>query len=422
VARSGRLVLIPLESRSDRLLVLGLTLVLAAWLAGVILRPAVAAYRAAHATTVEAVERALAGDPRNPALHRGLGRLYQNLGDYDRARAEYETALQLRPTDGYAWLDLALLADRQGRRSEAQQALDLALRADPHNVAIRWEAGLLLYRWGEREPALEHLRYVLAVDPSQRDAAFQLARMLLEPGADPRDLLPSEPDGLINVLSGAVSHEDLPLAEAAWTRRVSLSPAPPAEIGRGYLQFLLDHGEGRGARGVWRALQAGRPPSVDGNAVWNGGFEADQLLGWGLDWRVERVWGVDVTLDRFLAARGKHSLRLAFNSFPTLDFGGVWQLVPVEPGREYYLRALARATDFATRSGLKLEVVRPDNETVIAETNAIAGTTDDWVPLEARVRVPPETSLIRLRLRREPAPGPEGNLGGKVWVDEVRLE
>lgn len=401
---------------------LGLTLSAAAWLAGVILRPAVAEYRAAHATTVEAVEQALAGDPGNPAFHLGRGRLYQNLGEYDKARAEYETAHELRPTDGYPWLDLARLADREGRRAEAQQALDRALRADPHNVAIRWEAALLLYRWGEREGALEHLRYVLAVDPSQRDAAFQLARMLLEPGQDARDLLPSEPDGLTNVLSGAVSHDDLPLAEAAWARRVSLAPAPSEQIGRGYLQFLLDHGEGRGARGVWRALQAGRPSSVDQNAVWNGGFEADQLLGWGLDWRVERVWGVDVTLDRFLAARGKHSLRLAFNSFPSLDFSGVWQLVPVEPGREYHLRALARATDFLTRSGLKLEVVLPDNETPIAQTNAVAGTSDDWEPLEAQVRVPPETSLIRLRLRREPAPGPEGNLGGKVWVDEVSLE
>jgi len=29
--------------------------------------------------------------------------------------------------------------------------------------------------------------------------------------------------------------------------------------------------------------------------------------------------------------------------------------------------------------------------------------------------------MIRVRLRREKAPGPEGNLGGKVWVDDVSL-
>jgi len=159
----------------------------------------------------------------------------------------------------------------------------------------------------------------------------------------------------------------------------------------------------------------------DGNAVWNGGFEADRLLGWGLDWRVERVWGVEVSLDHFVAARGRRSLRLIFNSFPSLDYAGISQLVPVEPGREYRLRALARALDFTTQSGLKLQVTLPKDGHVLAETNAIAGTTADWVPLETRLRIPAEVSLVLLRVRRAPSPRPEGNLGGKVWLDEVSL-
>jgi hypothetical protein len=176
------------------------------------------------------------------------------------------------------------------------------------------------------------------------------------------------------------------------------------------------------ARRVWQTLA---PPDgqAGGNRVWNGGFETERLLGWGLDWRVRRAWGVEVTLDRFAAAKGSRSLRLAFNSFPTLDFAGVSQIIPVEPGRQYRLRAQARATDFVTRSGLKLQVILPGvAEQLLAETAAIAGTTAGWVPLEARVSVPPGVSLVHLRVRREPTPVPEGNLGGKVWLDEVRLE
>ena len=74
-----------------------------------------------------------------------------------------------------------------------------------------------------------------------------------------------------------------------------------------------------------------------------------------------------------------------------------------------------------TRSGLKLQVVHPKNGRVLAETNAVAGTTAWWVELEAKLRTPADTSLVLLRLRREPASLPEGNLGGKVWVDEVSL-
>jgi hypothetical protein len=136
---------------------------------------------------------------------------------------------------------------------------------------------------------------------------------------------------------------------------------------------------------------------------------------------VRRVWGVEATIDHFIAARGRQSLRLSFNSFPTLDFAGVSQAVAVEPGREYALRALTKALDFNTRSGLKLQVVTPDGERVLGETDTVSGTTSDWVSLEARVHIPAGLSLARLRFRREKAPGPEGNLGGKVWVDEVSL-
>ena len=62
-----------------------------------------------------------------------------------------------------------------------------------------------------------------------------------------------------------------------------------------------------------------------------------------------------------------------------------------------------------------------DGEQVLGETAAIAGTTADWVALETRVQVPADTSLVMVLLRREKAPGPEGNLGGKVWLDEVTL-
>lgn len=260
------------------------------------------------------------------------------------------------------------------------------------------------------------------MDPRQRDTAFQLARLLLGPGEDPGTLLPEEPDGLTNVLLAALRHQDPALAHVAWVKRARHQPPLDEKIARGYLDFLLKEGDGATARRVWQALVS-PDGQADGNAVWNGGFETERLLGWGLDWRVRRVWGVDVALDRFTAAKGSRSLRLTFNSFPTLDFSGVSQLVAVEPGRDYRLHALARATDFITRSGLKLQVIRPGtSEQLLAETPPVAGTTDGWVTLDTRVSIPPDASLVLLRVRRERAPVPEGNLGGKVWLDEVRLE
>lgn len=423
--RSDRLVLIRLESRGSRLVVVILALAISALAARTIVRPAIAQLLAGQTPGIAGLESALAWNPGDPDLHIRLGGAYNALpagADYNKARHHFETALRLRPTDGVPWLELALLAEREGDRDRAHRAIDLALAADPHNVGFRWEAALLAYRWGERDAALQHLRYVLAVFPLLRDAAFQLARTLLEPGEDPANLLPTDPDGLTAVLAAAVEHEDVALAEVAWKQRAPLVPPAPERLRRDYLELLLEKGEGLATLSVWPTLVLDGSPNRNGNMVWNGGFETERLLGWGLDWRVKRVWGVEVALDRFVAARGSRSLRLTFNSFPTLNYTGVWQLVPVIPGRQYQLRALAKALDFPTRSGVKIQIANPSTAEVLAETNAVGGTTDGWVSLETSVLIPAGTSLVALRLRREPARLPEGNLGGKVWVDEVSLE
>jgi tetratricopeptide (TPR) repeat protein len=154
---------LPLESGLGRVLVLILTLIAGTWLATVIVSPAVATSLAARIGLAN-LERALTWDPNNPALHIRLGRAYETVDD-DKARSHFATALRLRPADASTWQRLARLADRQHDLAGAREALDAALRLDPHNVMIRWEAGLLALRWGEREQALDHFRYVMAVDP-----------------------------------------------------------------------------------------------------------------------------------------------------------------------------------------------------------------------------------------------------------------
>jgi tetratricopeptide (TPR) repeat protein len=420
----GRVILVPLESPALRLLVLSVIVVGAAWMAKVILSPAIADYLLSNASGISDLRHAVAWNPNNPALHLRLAHAYDRTIDASgtkQAQHQFEMALRLQPTSSSTWLQLAQLADRLDERERARQALDTSLRLDLHNVWLRWEAALLTLRWGERDTALEHLRYVVAVDPAQADAAFQLAVAILDPEVAPASLLPSEPEPLLAILQLAMRDSDLALARAAWQRLTELAAEMPLNLPRDYLEFLLQEGDAVGARQLWTQIVPASIADTSGSLVWNGGFERERLRGWGFDWQVRQAWGVEVSLDRFAAASGRQSLRLSFNSFPTLDFSGVYQRVAVEPGLEYHLRALAKALDFTTHSGVKLQVVTHDGEQVLGETPAIAGTTADWVTLEAHVQVPSDIALVVLRVKREPAPGPEGNLGGKVWLDDIRL-
>ena len=70
----GRVVLIPLESPASRAVALVSTLIAAGVIAAAVVGPAVAVHLAGRATTVGALERALAWDPGDPDLHVRLGR------------------------------------------------------------------------------------------------------------------------------------------------------------------------------------------------------------------------------------------------------------------------------------------------------------------------------------------------------------
>ena len=423
IAGRDRTVLIRLDSRAARLILLVAVLAGAAWMANVTASPAVADYLARTAATVTELERALAWDPTAPDLRLRLAQVYMarlDHGDLDRARIQLEAALRGRPTHAATWFQIALLAEQERDMERSRQAVEMAIRLDRHNVWLRWEAALLALRWGNRETALDHVKYVMAVDPGQRDVAFQLARVLVTSGTPVGSLLPTEVEPLTVVLATAVRHQDVRIAEAAWERRASLPPAIPRALQREYLDLLLARGQGEAARRLWLTLvPEGHADS--GELIWDGGFEVSTLLGWGLDWHVRRSGGVEVIRDRLVAARGRHSLRLTFNGPPTLDLVAAWQIVVVEPGRDYALRALARARDFATRSGLKLQVATLDSTRVLAESPTVTGTTPDWVVLETRVHIPEDLPVVVVRLRREGAQAPEGNLGGKVWIDEVSL-
>jgi thioredoxin-like negative regulator of GroEL len=174
----GAIIVCPTSGAYRSLAVL-LTIAGAVWLGKVIVTPAAARYLADRATTIPELRRAVAWDPGVPDLHLRLARAYESVldqVDLDRARLHLESALQRRPTHSPTWLRLALLADRQGHRARARQAADIAVRHAPLDVSIRWEAALLALHWGEQEPALEHLLYVLSGDPARRDIASELVR------------------------------------------------------------------------------------------------------------------------------------------------------------------------------------------------------------------------------------------------------
>ena len=72
------------------------------------------------------IERAKALEPEQGSIREALGRAYFSSRAFVRARAEFEAAVELHPTDGYAHYGLARSLDRLGERRLARRHYRLA--------------------------------------------------------------------------------------------------------------------------------------------------------------------------------------------------------------------------------------------------------------------------------------------------------
>lgn len=79
-----------------------------------------------HHQAVVALERARSLEPGKGSIREALGRAYLAARDFPRARDEFQAAVDLHPTDGYAHFGLARSFDRLGEGTMARRHYTLA--------------------------------------------------------------------------------------------------------------------------------------------------------------------------------------------------------------------------------------------------------------------------------------------------------
>ncbi len=89
--------------------------------------------------------------------------------DLDRASVGYSSLADLYPDRADPWLGLAGLAQRQGDTATARQYLEVAIQADPSNVAAYDQLALLLESQGLYEDVLPVYDQVIAAVPPNPD-------------------------------------------------------------------------------------------------------------------------------------------------------------------------------------------------------------------------------------------------------------
>ncbi len=101
-------------------------------------------------------------------LNRGI--VFLDGGAYDRAVADFSEAIRLDPSLAPAFLNRGMAERMQGRLDDAVRDLQQVLRLDPSSVGAHVELGITFKMAGQFETAIEQYSAALAIDPGSVEA------------------------------------------------------------------------------------------------------------------------------------------------------------------------------------------------------------------------------------------------------------
>lgn len=373
---------------------------------------------------------------RGARLIPGNGDAWDRIGEEEEANFDgsaaqaigaLEHAVSADPLSARNWIDLAQAYEASGDLAKANTAYQRAQRDYTVSADVAWKYGNFLLRQGQTDLGLKQVHLALLADP--RLVPLAISRVWR---SDPdvktmlHKVLPENQNSWFDAVDFFASrHEDAAAMEAWEEIMHAAGEGRPIAIGSvfPFLQELIAQGKVPETQNVWReAIAAARWPSsagTDHSQVWNGGFE-EPIANGGLDWRIERAPGTYTSIDSSTFHSGKKSLRLDFTGGFNVDFWGVHEIVPVEPGTSYKFEYFMRTQDISTDSGMRFDVVDMSNNQVILMTPDLTGTKP-WTLMQADLRTGPNTHFLDLRVRRLPSQLFDNKLGGTVWIDDVSL-
>lgn len=362
-------------------------------------------------------------DGWNATPHYLLGRYYyyRENPEVKKAIVYYRQSLRLSPLQGGCWLDLAKAYQTAGMRDEAGYAIERAVILIPKNPSVMWEAGVFHLINGNIEKSVKHFREFVLLKPERQEDAYD---MLWKIPVDSRylllNLIPASYQYYKRYLLYLMSSERIRESGELWNTMKGTQVEDELLIR--YLDFLISRRFYQEAEGIWAEYRERRFKEDDSgmNApLWNGSFEYPILNG-GFDWKISETKGVDVFVDRDVHILGDRSLGVTFDGMQNPDISVASQVVRVSPGRKYLLRGNIKSHAITTKNGLFLSVDGHDCKGLHKRSDIVTGT-NFWREVSIEFEVPPECSMLTVKIRRERSDKLDNKISGSAWIDGIIL-
>lgn len=380
-------------------------------------------------STPQAVEAAIRWDSGDPEYFDSLAtlkHLYADTENSDEIVSLCETATRLSPHNAQYWAHLGAAYEWAGRKEDARRAFERSRQLFPNSPYINWQLANFYVRARMTTGALRALRKVLEGQGVARGDVFALAASATRDNEAILDeMLPPRSDVFLDFLNYQVTAKNMDTAGRVWTRLLQLNQ--PFDIHQvfPYMDALIQFREIDRLVDAWSALVQRFPGQIDShiakvNLIANGSFEFEILNG-GLDWRITPVEGAAVSTDSKNSSDGARSLRIDFDGRRNLDYGGMFEYVPVKPSTRYRFSGLMRVSGITTDSGPRFQVFDAyDVRKLLLSTQNLVGTSA-WTSQELEFKTGADTRLLVVRIARPSSRKFDNRIAGTVWVDQVSL-
>lgn len=325
-----------------------------------------------------------------------------------------EARVRNYPIDPQPWLALARLQSRSGDHRKTEAMLRNAYAARPTDREALWTSAQIALQSSNEELAERQLRQWLEEFPGDTGRALFIGSRWTQTPDELLDrILPEGADYLREAMRVALQQQNLPLAEAIWTR---LAPgngiADPAFLQ--YIELLLRLEHIEPAAELWMA----QDPTHQGRWPANGTFDRESVAAMGFEWQLSAPASVRIERDTAISNSPPAGLRIAFNGKDNVALNAPRVRMPLTPGQHYRLSGSWRGENLTTRS-LPFWYLTAAG---LRETVPVPGARFDWQDWSIEFRAGEDARLLQLDLRRNRTEAFDRNIGGTLWLDDVRLE
>ncbi len=374
----------------------------------------------------ENLERAIRLTPTNPDPYYRLALLHEwdiHQVSLQKSLETLRKAIEYNPLEQQYWLHQANLLFRIGALEASLESLKKGIQLFPTGYQGRWVGGNLLLQQKRIEEAIPHFSYILTHYPTQSYLVYDvLKRAFADFDFIFEQVIPKDRFSIHQYLLYLYDMGEKESAQKVWKRKAQLGFAGNRSETLQHIEFLIREKEIGEAFKIWKArlLDEGLPSPQGGELISNGGFEKENLLGGGFDWKIGKVNGAEVSIDASHAAEGKHSLKIQFNGKENVDFYHVSQYVALKPDTEYILRARMKTQGVTTKSGVKIEILGVGSP-FYKSSEGVAGD-QEWKELTVPFRTPSQIKGGIVRFRRERTEKFDRFISGTVWADQISLK